>query len=461
MGLVDRLLNTLAGTSRSDVISLDEWATWFGYQGNVYGLPGLGSQTLPGEREERIEGYQGHVQQAYKRNGVVFACMLARMMLFSEARFQFQALVKGRPGELFSTPELARLERPSVNRTTGDLLARMIQDADLAGNWYGARRVGRIKRLRPDWVTIVMGSDADPQMDTRDIDAEVVAYIYHPGGTNSGIPAEVLLPETVAHFAPIPDPGSNVLGMSWLTPLVREIMADSAATSHKLAFFENGATPNLYIKRSDIPSKESFNEWVELMESQHAGLANAYKTMYMTAGADATVIGADMQQIDFKVTQGAGETRIAAAAGVPAPIVGISEGLQGSSLNAGNYGMSRRRFADLTMRPLWRNAAGSLESIINVPNGSRLWYDDRDIPFLQEDVKDGADIFGVNAKSLSTLITGGFPADDAINAVLAGDLARLSGTHTGLLSVQLQPPSDGEDDEDDDEAEPVPEAPPA
>ena len=61
-------------------------------------------------------------------------------------------------------------------------------------------------------------------------------------------------------------------------------------------------------------------------------------------------------------------TRLAAAAGIPPVVVGFSEGMQGSSLNAGNYSAARRRMADGTMRPLWRNAARSLATLLNVPD---------------------------------------------------------------------------------------------
>ena len=114
----------------------------------------------------------------------------------------------------------------------------------------------------------------------------------------------------------------------------------------------------------------------------------AYKTMYLAGGADVTIVGSDLKQLDFKLTQGAGETRIAAAAGVPPIIVGLSEGLQAATYS--NYGQARRRFSDLTMRPLWGNVVGSLATIVPVPGGAELWYDDRDIPFLAEDRKDEA-----------------------------------------------------------------------
>jgi hypothetical protein len=75
-----------------------------------------------------------------------------------------------------------------------------------------------------------------------------------------------------------------------------------------------------------------------------------------------------------------------------------------------------------------------------VPGGSRLWYDDRDIPFLREDVKDQAEIFARDAASARQLVDGGWKSDAVLDAVGAKDLSRLRGQHSGLFSVQLQPP---------------------
>src|SRR5688572_9627297 len=120
-------------------------------------------------REDIGNNFEGNIQDAYKSNEVVFACMLARQTLFSEARFAWQPRRNGRPGPLFSNKDLNILERPWPNGTTGELLARMIQDADLSGNFYattaddngkyGKAATGpgrRIVRMRPDWVTIVL-----------------------------------------------------------------------------------------------------------------------------------------------------------------------------------------------------------------------------------------------------------------------------------------------------------------
>jgi hypothetical protein len=124
-------------------------------------------------------------------------------------------------------------------------------------------------------------------------------------------------------------------------------------------------------------------------------------------------------------------------------IVGFSEGLQGSSLNTGNFQAARRLTADKTLRPLWRMAAGAFSSIITVPPGSELWYDDRDIPFLQDDVADAAELKQKQAISIKALVDAGYDPDSVVDAIVSGDLRRLS--HSGLYSVQLRPPGTGDD----------------
>jgi phage portal protein BeeE len=260
-----------------------------------------------------------------------------------------------------------------------------------------------------------------------------------------------LLRDEVAHHAPMPDPLATYRGMSWLTPVVREIQNDQLMTTHKRKFFENGATPNMVIKGIEARSNEEFLKKVEMIEGSHSGVANAYRTLYMTPGADATVVGRDMKQLDFKVVQGAGETRIAAAAGVPPVIVGLSEGLQGSSLNAGNYGQARRRFADGTMHPLWQNAAGSFEHLVPPPGpAQRLWYDSRDVPFLREDRDAAAKIQQAQAATMRLLVDGAWKPESVVAAVDAEDWGLLE--HTGIPTVQVQnvnPPHPADDNDGD------------
>lgn len=435
---IDRWFNGLFDTvevepSRSNLLDLNP-LDWVQYQfgGNQYTLP---VQTTYGSTpsESIGQGFDAFVQGAYARNGVVFACFAARSLLFSEARFQFRQMTDGRPGDLFGTSDLEILESPWPNGTTGELLVRMEQDAGLAGNFFGVRERSaflnrdRITRLHPAKTRIALGSDK--------YNAEPVGYAYYE---NEGADPVLFPAGEVAHWSPIPDPTAQYRGMSWLTPVVRNISAHNAATGHKTKFFENGATPNMVVSMPKEVGKEEFERFVELFREHNEGVANAYKTLFLGAGADATVVGSNFEQMSFKVTQGADETIIAAAGRVPAVLLGISEGLAGSSLNAGNYGMARRQFADGWARPSWRSASAALAAIVDVPPGADLWYDDRDIAFLREDAKDDADIKQKQASTIRQLVDAGYEPATVVDAVISGDFRRLK--HTNLFSVQLQPP---------------------
>lgn len=390
--------------------------------------------------EEGISAdFVGLVQGAYKSNSVVFACEMTRMALFSEARFQWRQMRNGRPGDLFGTKELSVLEKPWPNGVTGDLLTRLLVDADFGGSGYVARRAerpDRLMRMRPDWVVLVLGSQDEPDFANLAMDAEVLGCMYYPGGLNSGHPAIPLLVDEFAQFSPVVDPLATYRGMSWLTPIIREVQADSAATMHKLMFFENGATPQLVVSMGPEVKPESLKQFVAKMEGSHRGVENAYKTLYLGGGADVTVVGKDLQQLDFKVTQGAGETRIAAASGVHPVVAALSEGLSGSSLNSGNFNAAARLVADRTLRPLWRGVSGSLESILQVPDAAQLWYDDRDISFLQDDRKDAAEIQFTDAQAIRQLVDAQFTPESAVAAVSARDMTLLK--HTGIPTVQGQ-----------------------
>ena len=398
---------------------------------------------------ETIENdFASYVMSALKGSGPVFAAIDRRQQVFSQARFLWRRFRNGRPGDLFPTAELSLLEKPWPNGTTGELLARMEVDVSLAGNFYAttvdnAGKIGqaatgpgrRIARMRPDWVRLVLDA---PSGNPYGVDTRVVAYQYRT--PDSGMMADplVLLPTEVVHYSPIPDPAARFRGMSWLTPVLREVMADTAATEHKLRFFSNGSSPSMALKFPPGTSKAYLQEFKKQYETEYRGSAKAYRTLFL-AGADPVPLSMDLKQLDFKATQGAGETRIAAASGVPAAILGISEGLAGSSLNAGNFGAARRLFVDTTIRDLWAKAAPSLEILLTSPGSdARLWVDDRDIPFLREDAADNAAIQAQEAATIRQLLDGGCVFASIVAAVTARDWTLLQ--HSGQLSVQLQDP---------------------
>lgn len=394
--------------------------------------------TINNKTEQPLTGsYSALIAGAYAANPIVFACIMARANLFSEARFQFQRMKNGRPGELFATPAtyLSLLETPWPNGTTSMLLRETLIDADLGGQAFIRRGPSLLQRLRPDWTVIIAGSK-NPDATTWDLDTEILGYGYQPDGPTGGKERIILHASEVAHFRPVSDPMKRFSGLSWLAPVIREVMGDTAATSHKLKYFESAATPNMAVKFDQTITRAQAKDWIDLFRGEHEGSKNAYRTMFLGGGSTLEAIGNTLQQADFTKVQGGGELRIASAAGVPPIIVGISGGLEAATYS--NYAQARRAFADLTIRPLWRDICGALSTITSVPADARLWYDDRDISFLQEDVQDAATVQQTQAQSIRTLIDGGFTAASVQDAIVSQDFNRLK--HTGLFSVQLQAP---------------------
>jgi hypothetical protein len=437
---------------RSGTFGLADYAAMVAEAGLGEGFAPF-TMTLGGQKAEPIPNdFVGYVNRAYKANAVAFACHLTRLMLFAQIRFAYRARNRdnGRPGDLFHSAALDLLDRPWPGGTTADLTARMIQDADFAGNSYvtDSRHLNlptngtrQLHRLRPDWCYLILGSQLEPGDPNLGMDAHVLGLFYDPPAASSDERTRVLMPGEYAHFAPIPDPLAHFRGMSWLTPVLREIQADGMATIHKLKFFELGATPNMVIKH-DFNDPDKLKRAAALFKEQQEGVGNAYRTLHLMKGADPQVVGKDFQQLDFKATQGAGETRVAAASGVHPSIVALSEGMQGSPLAEGNFQAARRLTTDRTLRWLWGNASASLETLTGSPRQAELWYDTRDVAFCQEDEKDAAEISQIQATTITSYITAGMTPDSAVAAVETGDLSLLE--HSGLVSVQLLPPGTGD-----------------
>jgi hypothetical protein len=435
------MLGKLLRTKQREGLSLtwDEYAQFFKYGNTFHPLTTYGT-----ERDDPPQTFGGFSDVLHAASPAVYRCCSVRQMIFSEARFRWREVRDGHVGDLSSSEALSLLEKPEPNKTTTDLLSTSLTFADLGGNWFGYRTRDRLRSLRPDWIEVLFGNRNDESGSPWALDTDVIGYLYYPGGPSASNDPIGLPASSVAHFMPHPDPMAPWRGMSWLTPLIREVMGDQAATKHKLKFFEQGATPNMIIKPPPDMGVEEFIEWKKLFDAEYdQGTASAFRRMFLGGGADADVVGSNFQEMEFRNLQGLSETRIAAASGVGAVIAQFSEGLQGSALNTGNYQAARRLVADSTMRPLWSKMVGALSTIFRAPEGKELWYDEQHIPFLQEDAEDNAKILNMDAISIRQLTDAGYNPDDVIEAVTSGDLRRLRQSHSGLFSVQLQPPGAG------------------
>lgn len=403
---------------------------------------------------ERIEhSFEGYAAGAGKASGVVFACHYARLRHYAQANFVWRQDTTG----TFSPRgqgDLSALERPWPSATAGDLLARLEVDATYAGNSYwtwcdddgnfGVKAMGSGRRLawmNPSWVWILMGSKSG---DPNALDTKIVAFVYDPpigmGGQSGREDRMVILtPAEVAHYKPVPDPEARYRGMSWITPVLREIQADKAATTHKLKFFERGAALQTIVSLDKEVTPDEFDAFVERFKATHEGADNAFKTVFVGGGANVAVTSSNLQELDFRNVTGTAQTLIAANAGVHPVLIPLSEGMAGSSLNSGNFKAARRSVADGTLAHLWGQTTASFGHLLKAPPGWRLAVDP-DMPFLRDDATDVAQVQQTVAQALKALTDAGYKPDSAVEYLKTNDLSKLVGNHSGLFSVQLQPP---------------------
>lgn len=366
--------------------------------------------------------------------GPVHAVLDRRASVMGEARPAFQTIEQGRPTTLFTTRALNPLLRPWAGGSFRTLAKICESDAAAAGNSYWIRSGNGLIRLEADWVTIVVG---EYLYEGLPVGRELLGY----GVQKPGYKAVILEPGEVAHYAPGVTTDNPFRGESWLAAVASDASSDLELTRYKGSYLKNGGLPSLAVMYEPTLSQSALEQFVPKFAEMFTGSVNAGKVMHFLGGRDVKTIGASLNELAFKAVQGAGETRIAAAGGVPATVAMFSEGMEGSSLNAGNYTATRRLFGDAKIRPLLGSFFEAFSTIVPPPDGARLWYDDSGVSFFQEDVTDEANIRQLNAQTLKTLIEAGYEPDAARNAV--GAFPELAGQHTGLTSVQLQPPTDG------------------
>jgi hypothetical protein len=379
------------------------------------------------DREAILPQWSKWAQTAHASSSVVFSAFLVRMSLLSEATFTLQAKDDK---HLFGNTSLGILEDPWPDGSSGELIARMEQDAGWAGNSYiwrppdGTVDDGvRLVRLRPDWTTIV--SELVNVPGGGQYRRKLGYWTGPPKGVLDQGKGQYYPAEEVVHWAPIPDPQATFRGMSWLTPVYREVQADDGLTQYKIRYLENAASPNMLIRYTQKLAPGTIDRIRDRVTVRYGGVHNAFKTLVLDQGADATVIGNSLAQMNFEAVQGQGEQRVLAASGVPGVLVGL-EPLRGAGRG---YQESLVKFANLWARPQWRSLCEALEKFVDDPSvqagGSRLWFDVSDIAALQDGELQRGQAALVRAQALLTLAQAGYDRVSALSAVDAGDITLL------------------------------------
>jgi len=219
--------------------------------------------------------------------------------------------------------------------------------------------------------------------------------------------------------SPTIDPDANWRGMSWLVSLIREVRGDDAITSYRTTHLDNGAMPGIVVKYTRKLKDETVETLAKRLTAKHSGPENAGKIWVLDEGADATVVGSTLEQLQLEALTHVGERRICAAAG---PGLDVILGFE-----QGDYQAAVRRLSDLWARPRWRKACAVLQHLVpNVPLvGVKLWFDVSGIAALREGELQRGQTTLVKAQAVQSFVSAGFTRESAIAAADSGDISQL------------------------------------
>ncbi|HXJ26914.1 MAG TPA: phage portal protein, partial [Streptosporangiaceae bacterium] len=178
--------------------------------------------------------------------------------------------------------------------------------------------------------------------------------------------------------------------------------------------------------------------------ARYGGPDNAGKTLVLDQGADLTLAGNSLSQMDFSNVAAVGAERILAACSVPGVLVGL-EPLRGAGRG---YQESMQKLANIWARPQWRAACGALSQVVDVPAGNRLWFDASDIAALQDGEMERGQAALVRMQALLAAVQAGYTHESAVAAVDSMDLNQLKaggiGTPGSSQPVQHLLPQPGQ-----------------
>ncbi len=362
--------------------------------------------------------YASFSQNGYAGNELVFACI--REIATSSAEAMLCLYDKEKTIiEPNANPLANLLKNPTAHDTQYEFLEALITHLQIAGNVYVLKErapigVVSLMLLRPDRVEVY---------------PERNAYSYTVGGQKYFIPEE-----DIGHLK-FPNPNNDFYGLSPLQVLLKQVALDTDATNFTRAFFNNAGVPSGMLKlKRRIGSQEEADRLRTQWRGQFRGDRNWHRIAILDEDASYETMGSTIGQMEIPSLRQLSESRICAAFGVPAILVGANVGLQRSTYS--NYQEARESFWEETLLPLYKRIEQFMAGLLmpEFPNEQgNINFDFTEVRALQEDEDAIVNRKLVQAQIAKELINSGFRPEAALQA--AGIQEEID--HTGYLPSSL------------------------
>ena len=296
--------------------------------------------------------FRALVDEGYKKNAAVWACLSALAFSFPEPPI---TVSDERDGTLLAGhPMLRLLRRPNAIMGEAELKAYSVVYMGIGGNayWHKVRsKAGQVVELWPYHAGQMRPVPGGPGW--------IKGYEYSPDGSYA--PALPVPAEDVIHFKwPLPDPDQPWQALPPLVAAARDVDSANEITRYLYSLLKNDAIPRtaITVPANVVLDDPQYNRLKAQWKERYGG-DNRGEVAIIEGGAVINRIGLDMKELDFGALYNVPERHISAALRVPMFVAGIGE----DPIYA-NSSEARLAFTETTLATLWTLFAGELQNAL-------------------------------------------------------------------------------------------------
>lgn len=334
-------------------------------------------------------------REGYANNSIVYACL--RLLSQSVPEAPLLAYTVGADREkkpvAHDHPLAQLIRQPNPLMTEYELIELITLHLGIVGrsHWWKQRdRAGRVVALwplRPDRVGPRYGGAEDDDVTQDSRLAIISGWTYAPPGSGAAqfIPLDDMI--SFNHPDPAGETGGIVEGLGWVQVLAREIETDNEATTFVGALLKNNAMPGAILQTKTPNLSKDSADRIKRIFGQQFGGSQRGMTAVLDADTTYTAASFNLQQLEFPDLRNIAESRIAAAAGVPAVLVGLKVGID-AGIKA-TITEQRQYFSETTLANYWRRLADQFTNDLASEFGGDLIvaFDTTQVKALSEQMK--------------------------------------------------------------------------
>lgn len=337
--------------------------------------------------------YNSYYEEGFSTNSVIYAAVMTKVRAMAQLDLVAAtgtldepekiplkqqhplSLLLARPNPYMSENQFQGLQEAYLN-LTGNAFAVLIRPNE-------STLPTEIWPLNPTWVQIIPDSKGS-----------IKGYLYNPNGvlSDSSIP---FLPSDMMHVK-LPNPLDPLYGLGFglspISPLAQSGDVDNQITKFLKAFFQKGAMPSGALKLKDMTlDDDSIAEIKQRWMEVYGGVDNWTDIAVLDMTMEYERIGMTFAEMDFEKIDTRNESRMLLPFGVPAELLPITLGLQGSTF--ANKEEARRVFWEDTMRYEMSLFIDVYQHYLSTDDGYFPIWDTSKVPALKKDVQklvDGA-----------------------------------------------------------------------